>query len=231
LALAVAGVGVAAVVATAFAASEGVKRPRIVWKPIPFGAARRAETAAYDRRHYGINTWRLRHPRVIVEHYTAGTTFASAYYTFVSNSPDPGLGELPGTCAHFIIDKDGTIYQLVRLDTVCRHTVGLNYTAFGIEHVGTSDQQILRNPRQLQSSLTLTLWLMRRFHIALANVIGHNESLTSPYHRERNPAWRCQTHADWNRADMNIYRHDLVRLARADGIKMAFAAPPAKSQC
>jgi hypothetical protein len=30
---------------------------------------------------------------------------------------------------------------------------------------------------------------------------------------------------------MNVYRHLLVRLAKADGIKMAFAAPPAKSQC
>ena len=221
----------AVLAASALAASGIVKRPHIVWKPIPFGAARRAETAAYDRRHYGVNTWRLRHPRVIVEHFTAGTTFSSAYYTFYSNSPDPGLGELPGTCAHFIIDKDGTIYQLVRLNTVCRHTVGLNYTSIGIEHVGTSDQQILRNPRQLQSSLALTLWLMRQFHITLANVIGHNESLTSPYHRERYAAWRCQTHADWNRRDMNIYRHDLVRLARADGISMAFAAPPAKSKC
>jgi N-acetylmuramoyl-L-alanine amidase len=224
-------VALGALAATALATSTSVKRPPIVWKPIPFGAARRAETAAYDRRHYGIDTWRLRHPRVVVEHYTAGTTFSSAYYAFASNAPDPGLGELPGTCAHFIIDRDGTIYQLVRLDTVCRHTVGLNYTAIGIEHVGMSDQQILRNPRQLHASLALTLWLMQRFHITLANVIGHNESLTSPYHHELYKAWRCQTHADWNRADMNIYRHDVVRLARADGIRMVFAAPPAKSQC
>jgi N-acetylmuramoyl-L-alanine amidase len=229
--LVAAALAVGAIAATAFASSEAVKRPPIVWKPIPFGAARRAETAAYDRRHYGINTWRLKHPRVIVEHYTAGTTFSSAYYTFASNQPDPEHGVLPGTCAHFIIDRDGTIYQLVRLDTVCRHAVGLNYTAIGIEHVGMSDQQILRNPRQLQASLALTLWLMQRFHIALANVIGHSEALNSPYYRERDAGWRCQTHGDWSRADMNIYRHDVVRLARADGIRMAFAAPPAKSRC
>jgi N-acetylmuramoyl-L-alanine amidase len=211
--------------ASALAAGGSVKRPHIVWKPIPFGAARRAETAAYDRRHYGINTWRLRHPRVIVEHYTAGTTFSSAYYAFYSNSPDPGLGELPGTCAHFIIDKDGTIYQLVRLNTVCRHTVGLNYTSIGIEHVGMSDRQILSNPRQLQSSLALTLWLMRRFHITLANVIGHNESLTSPYHRELYAPWRCQTHGDWTRADMDVYRRRLAALARRYAVPIG---PPAR---
>ena len=33
---------------------------------------------------------------------------------------------------------------------MCRHTVGLNYTAIGIENVGNSDQEILSNPRQLQ---------------------------------------------------------------------------------
>lgn len=29
-----------------------VPRPAIVWKPIPFGAKRKAETAAYAKRHY-----------------------------------------------------------------------------------------------------------------------------------------------------------------------------------
>ena len=67
---------------------------------------------------------------------------------------------------------------------MCRHTVGLNYTAIGIEHVGTSDAEILGDPAQLAASLRLTLWLMRRYHIPLGDVIGHNESLTSPYHKE-----------------------------------------------
>ena len=88
-------------------------KPAIVVKPIPFGAARRAETAAYSRRHYGKSTWRLVHPRVIVEHYTAANTFSSAYSAFSSDAPDSELHELPGTCAHFVIDTDGTIYQLV----------------------------------------------------------------------------------------------------------------------
>jgi N-acetylmuramoyl-L-alanine amidase len=51
----------------------------------------------------------------------------------------------------------GTIYQLVRLPLSCRHTVGLNWTAIGIEHVGTSDREILSNQRQLRASLELTL--------------------------------------------------------------------------
>src|SRR5262249_10098159 len=124
-----------ALVAVATAAASPVTqrppRPPIVWKPIPFGAQRKAETAAYARRHYGVATWRLTHPHVIVEHYTAGPSFASAFNTFAADVPDSELHELPGTCAHFVVDTDGTIYQLVPLGVICRHTVGLNDTAIG----------------------------------------------------------------------------------------------------
>jgi beta-N-acetylhexosaminidase len=214
-----AGAGSAVAGATP-AGARTVPRPRIVWKPIPYGPKRRAEMAAYARRHYGIDTWRLQGPHVIVEHYTASDSFSSAWNSFASNTPDPELHELPGDCAHFIVDSDGTIYQLVRLNTMCRHTVGLNYTAIGIEHVGTSDQQILHDSRQLHASLWLTLWLAQRFQIKLANIIGHNESLSSPYHRELYAPWRCQTHQDWKRADMTIYRHDLRQLATRYGINL-----------
>jgi hypothetical protein len=54
---------------------------------------------------------------------------------------------------------------------------------------------------------------MHRYGIDLGDVIGHNESLTSPYHRERVAAWRCQTHGDWRHADMEIYRRRLASLA------------------
>jgi beta-N-acetylhexosaminidase len=206
-------------------------RPPIVQKPIPFGPARRAETARYAARHYGLATWRLVRPRVIVEHYTAGTTFASAWSTFASDSPDPELHELPGTCAHFVVDRDGTIYQLVPLTTMCRHTVGLNWTAIGIEHVGTSDAQILATRKQLQASLRLTLWLMQRYGISLPNVIGHAESLTSRYHRERYAPWRCQTHGDWMHADMTSYRTRLRALALREHVRVGTAGGPVPSSC
>jgi beta-N-acetylhexosaminidase len=206
-------------------------KPAIVQKPIPFGAARRAETAEYAKRHYGMSTWRLRSPRVIVEHYTATTSFSPVWNTFAADTPDPELGEKPGTCAHFVIDRDGTIYQLVPLSTICRHTVGLNWTAIGIEHVGTSDSSILDNPRQLQASLRLTLWLMTRYRISLPNVIGHAESLTSRYHREHYAPWRCQTHGDWQHADMVLYRAKLQALARARHVAVSHAGGPVKSGC
>jgi N-acetylmuramoyl-L-alanine amidase len=215
----------------ATAAAPSVPKPHIVWKPIPFGPQRRAQMAAYAREHYGIDTWRIQGPHVIVEHYTASDSFSSTWNTFASDAPDGELGGLPGDCSHFVIDTDGTIYQLVPLDTMCRHTVGLNWTAIGIEDVGTSDRQILDNPRELQASLRLTLWLMARFHIELRNVIGHNESLTSPYHHELDPAWRCQTHGDWVKADMDLYRADLRRLAKRYGVPIGPPAHPVAARC
>jgi len=53
-------------------------------------------------------------------------------------------------------------------------------------------------------------WLRCRYHIALSDVIGHNESPSSPYHREDVPALRTQTHADFKHADMRIYRRRLT---------------------
>jgi N-acetylmuramoyl-L-alanine amidase len=220
-------------VGTGGAAATEAPKPATVWKPVPYSAARKAEMAAYARRHYGSRyaTWRLRSPQAIVEHYTASDSFSSAFATFSADVPDPELHELPGVCAHFVVDRDGTIYQLVSVGVMCRHTVGLNYTAIGIEHVGTSDTQILGNRRQLNASLRLTIWLMSRFHIQLRNVIGHNESLTSPFHHELYPSWRCQTHGDWVKADMDIYRARLRVLATWYAVPVGPPARPVRSGC
>lgn len=215
----------ASVIAAVAVIAGGVPPPDIVSKPIPYGAERKSEMAAYAKRHYNISSWRL-HPRVIVQHYTASESFSSAYNTFAANAPDSELHELPGVCTHFIIDKDGTIYQLVPTGVMCRHTVGLNAVAVGIEHVGTSDRQILGNSRQISASLRLTLWLMQRHRIDLRDVIGHNESRSSPYHYELYRSWRCQTHGDWVHADMEVYRARLTSLARRYRVR---TGPPAYS--
>ena len=192
--------------------AAGIAPPAIVARPIPFGARRKRETAAYAARHYGVATYRLTDPHVIVEHHTGTRTFAEAYRMFAPDTPDPELHELPGLCSHFVVDRDGTIYRLVPVSYMCRHTVGLNYTAIGVENVGTTDAQILGDRPQLEASLRLTRWLRCRFGVRLRDVIGHNESLGSPYHRERVASVRGQTHDDWKRADMRVYRAKLGAL-------------------
>ena len=165
--------------------------------------------AAYAKRHYGVRRYRLRDPRVIVEHIAVAGSAQTVWNTFAPNRPDPELHELPGLCAHFVISARGRIQQLVPLKLMCRHTVGLNYTAIGIEHVGFSDGDLLGNKRQMRASLHLTRWLRCSRHIRVRNVIGHNESLSSPYHRERVRRLRHQTHGDMTKSSMRKYRRRL----------------------
>jgi N-acetylmuramoyl-L-alanine amidase len=196
-------------------------RPSVVADPIPFPDHRKTEMAAYSWRHYRQRTWRLTAPKVIVEHYTDGGTYAGARATMAHDTPN--LGELPGVCVQFVVDTDGTIYQTVSTRIRCRHTIGLNQTAIGIEHVGTSDASVMDNARQRRASLRLTLWLIDKYGIKVRNVIGHGESLMSPLRHERYPSWKCQTHTDFSHQTMSHYRRLLRRRATALGIP---AGPP-----
>jgi N-acetylmuramoyl-L-alanine amidase len=186
--------------------------PPITASFIPFPQKRKDEMRAYSLRHYGINSYRLTNPHLIIWHYTESTTYSSVYNTFADDVPDVQFHELPQVCTHFVITTHGTIHQLVPLNLMCRQVVGLNYTALGIENVGESDQQVLDDAGQYRAALRLTRWLRCRFHIPVRNVIGHNESLQSPYYRELVPAFRGQTHSDFNRHDMNIVRASVARL-------------------
>jgi N-acetylmuramoyl-L-alanine amidase len=186
--------------------------PPIVRHYIPYPARRKREMAAYARRHYGIDDYRLRSSKVIVEHVAVAGSTSAVFATFAPDVPDPELHELPNVCSHFVVGSNGRVVQMVPLALMCRHTVGLNYTAIGIEHVGFRDGDVLGNAGQLRASLRLTRWLRCRYGIAVKDVIGHNESLSSPYHRERVAALRRQTHGDWVHASMIRYRARLRAL-------------------
>ena len=61
----------------------------------------------------------------------------------------------------------------------------------------------------LAASLRLTRWLQCRYGIETKNVIGHSESLSSPFHSERVERLKTQTHGDMTRATMQRYRSRL----------------------
>ena len=203
----------AALAAAAFptAAAADPPRPTIVQRPIPYGAERKADMRAYSVRHYGLDRWQLRAPKVIVEHFAVTSSLDAIWSTFAPNRADVELKEKPGVCSHFAIGGDGRIEQLVPLGTMCRHTVGLNWTAIGIEHTGFSDRDVLTNRRQLTASWRLTAWLKCRYGIRRSDVIGHNENRSSPYHRERVARLKDQTHGDFTAASMRTYRRGLDR--------------------
>jgi len=174
--------------------------------PIPYGPERRAEMAAYSKRHYGIDSAKL-DPKLIVLHYTAGDSFQSAWSTFAANTPAAGpagsAAELPGTCSQFIVDQQGTIHQLVPLTVQCRHTIGLNRWAIGIEMVQTdaghdsiwATDQILHRRKQITAVLALVRALMARYGLSKSDVIGHGTANDDPRFVDLE-GWR-NDHTDW----------------------------------
>ena len=184
--------------------------PPIQQHHIDMPATRKREMRAYSKRHYGYAAVKLK-PRVIVEHIAVAPTWKSVWNTFEPDVPDSELHELPGLCSHYVIGETGQIIELVPPRLRCRHTVGLNHVAIGIEHVGNTDGDVLHNKRRLRASLRLTAWLRCRYDIPVQDVIGHSESLSSPYHRERVKRLRKQTHGDWSHASMKVYRRRLAR--------------------
>jgi hypothetical protein len=186
-----------------------VSKPHAKFDPIPYGKARKRQMANYSNRHYGKRSWRLTRPDVIVLHYTATSTYSPVFNTFAANSPS--LGERPGVCSQFVVEKDGTIHQLTRLNVRCRHTIGLNHRSVGIEMVQQglaskhgSDRAILDRKRQIRSATKLTAWLKQRYRIKMQDVIGHAMANQSPKFKDLE-GWK-NDHSDWLGADVRKFR-------------------------
>ncbi len=190
-------------------AAHRVSRPAMSDDRIPYGAERKRQMAAYSKRHYGERRWHLKGPKVVVLHYTDGPTWQSARSVFAANAPNEG--ELPGVCSHYIVDQRGGIHLIVKPAIRCRHTIGLNYTAIGVEMVqeqdGSShhtDEDILHRPKQIQHAVHLVAFLQQRYAIKTRNVIGHAMANSSPYFRD-DEGWR-NDHTDWQRQDVKRFR-------------------------
>ena len=183
---------------------EGVDRMKI-----PFGPRRKRQMVAYSKRHYGQAEWRLV-PRQIVLHYATAPTVSSVFNTFRTPPPDPTFGESPQVCAHFVIAPDRAV-QMVSLRARCRHTLGLNHVAIGIEHLGYSDGEVMDSRGMRLRSLSLVRRLRCLYGIGVSDVIGHAESLRSRYYRERVPSLKGMTSADFSRETMRTYRKKLAR--------------------
>jgi N-acetylmuramoyl-L-alanine amidase len=194
------------------AGAAAAAKPTIKKRLIPYPKKRKREMAAYSKRHYGHYKWALVNPKLVVIHYAVAGSIGAIYNTFAPDRPDVEFHELPGVCTHYGIGAGGGIVKFVPPTIRCRHVVGLNHVSIGIEHVGFSDSDLLNRPPQLNNSLQLSQWLRCRFGIPIEGVIGHNESLSSPYYKELDPRFKGQTHGDFNHASMETYRSALRKL-------------------
>lgn len=113
----------------------------------------------------------------IVLHYTVGS-FESTKSWFLNTSSD--------VSAHYVIDTDGTIIQMVEEDKRAWHAgisywkgkKNLNYTSLGIEIVNAGwveGNQPSFPEVQMQSVVSLTKELMEKYKIQPENIISHSD--------------------------------------------------------
>ncbi len=73
--------------------------------------------------------------------------------------------------SHYVVDKNGDIYQMVREDLSAWHAKAANSRSIGIEHVAAAADQ-LTNAQSVASG-QLVHWLAEEYGIPAANVVGH----------------------------------------------------------
>ncbi|WP_372627095.1 peptidoglycan recognition family protein [Arsukibacterium sp.] len=163
----------------------------IIQKPIIFDDERKALTLQYMKQRYGmVQDEPTIEPKMVVVHWTVIPTFAKTFDAF--NPPQlpatrEGIragGEL-NVSSQFVIDRDGTIYQLMPETIMARHTIGLNYTAIGIENIADGDGLPMTDA-QLDANSRLIRYLAGKYPIEY--VLGHSE-----YYRFRDTDWWKET--------------------------------------
>ncbi|MGA1864825.1 MAG: N-acetylmuramoyl-L-alanine amidase [bacterium] len=116
-------------------------------------------------------------PRIIVLHWTAIHSFEDTYKTlYPSTLPtrrkDIASASNLNVCAHFLIKRDGSIFQLLPPLYFARHVIGLNYHAIGIENIGSDSLPL--TDEQLASNTALIKCLLDEYP-GIEYVIGHYE--------------------------------------------------------
>ena len=170
--------------------------PEIVDAPIAWSDAREKLTLAYRRAHSDPDATDLAiTPRAIVLHYTDGNSASSTISYFDQLEIEPARAELRragavNVSAHFVVDRDGTIYQLQPPTRFARHAIGMNHVAIGIENVGDGKKWPLTDA-QVAADAALIRELAKRYPIT--HLLGHSEIehfRDHPYYVERDPSYR-----------------------------------------
>lgn len=114
---------------------------------------------------------------LIVLHITAGPSAQSAINTFKASVAPHRVS------AHFCIDRDGTVYQLVDTGRTAWHASQVNPRSIGIEHAAIPGQLPLTDT-QYAASAALVAWLCGELRIPCdsEHVLGHNQASPADGH-------------------------------------------------
>ena len=176
-------------------AAPACPKPELVQSPITWNAEREALTLAYRDAHQSSPQGSAEIvPKMVVLHWTGGSSFSGAFYTFdpVRLAGRPKLADAGAlnVSAHFLVDQDGTIHQLLPETTMARHVIGLNHLSIGVENVGGAEGVPLTQA-QAAANTALVCWLSTQHD--LSHLIGHHEYRQmegSALFDERDPRYR-----------------------------------------
>ena len=172
-----------------------VPRPAIVDRPMKWNAERAKLTLEYRRRHSDERATDLAiEPRVIVLHYTDGSAAKGTLEYFDNVRIEESRRDLlragaVNVSSHFVVDRDGTIYQIQPETQFARHCIGLNHIAIGIENAGDGSKYPLTDA-QVAANIALVRYLASKFPIT--HLLGHYEVMkfrSHAYYQERDPKY------------------------------------------
>jgi len=186
----------AALAPDALVATSDAPALTIVDAPIAWTAERERLTLEYRRTHSDPDATDLTiTPKVIVLHYTDGDSAKAtrAYFDNVrieAARKDLARAGAVNVSAHFLVDRDGTIYRLQPETRFARHCSGLNHVAIGIENVGDESRYPLTDA-QVAADAALVRDLAARYPIT--HLLGHYEVMKfrdDPLFVERDPTYK-----------------------------------------
>lgn len=130
-----------------------------------------------NRRLYGYNSTKLI-PTMVVLHFTVIDDLDLVYAAF-SRPSRIAVGN-QGTVTslvsvHFMIDKDGTVYQLAEEDRTTSGTYGVDYCALAIEMVAKDEKDLMGRPLQLLAAFNLVDKLLKKHELPPWRVFSHQE--------------------------------------------------------
>ena len=153
----------------------------IIQKPIIFTDKREKATREYVKKHYGLEVRDIKiEPIVIVLHWTAVSSFEDSFKRLNQEELYSDRGDIAdagklNVSSHFLVKRDGTIYQLMPDDEMARHVIGLNYSSVGIENVGgEGDVKEDLTPAQVKSNVKLARYLKGKYP-KIEYLIAHSE--------------------------------------------------------
>ena len=153
----------------------------IIQKPIIFTDKRKEMTQEYIKTHYGLKVRDITiEPKVIVLHWTAVMDFNECFKRLdgeelYSDRGDIASASALNVSAHFLVARDGTIFQLMPDNWMARHVIGLNYSSIGVENVGgEGNSKDDLTDAQLQANIKLVKYLKAKYP-TITHLIGHHE--------------------------------------------------------